>query len=132
VVAHVLLHDSVLATLTILLPIIPVSFLVSVLGLCSYLPLSLCSHYNSNSTATLLILGVVRRVDRTHEQLDEPHLRGKIDTALSRHFSLFKLKVGCAIDKTTDLGVVVEFFEESSGFLVVSYLCEFWISVTGP
>ncbi len=45
---------------------------------------------------------------------------------LPHHLGLFYLKVGCTVDQSTNLGVVVQLFKELCGFHVVSNLGELY------
>lgn len=91
---------------------------------------SFCSHYSLTSgqpTATrLLVLGIVRRVDRTKEKLDEPHLGGEVDSTatLTSNLVLLNLVRTRAVDDGTKERVVVEFLEVLLSLEVVTDLSE--------
>lgn len=72
-----------------------------------------------------LTLGIVAGVNRTHQELNDPHAWIKVDTALPHHLFLLRLEVGCAVHETTDDRMVVELFEEFLGLEIVTDLSEF-------
>lgn len=71
-------------------------------------------------------LGIVASINRTHQELDDPHAWVKIDTALPHHLCLLRLEVGSTVHETTDDRVVIELFKEFLGLEIVTDLSEFY------
>lgn len=58
---------------------------------------------------TLLVLGIVGRINSAEDQLDHPEVGSQIDGRLgASHFRGFVLVVGGAVDFGSDHGIVVE------------------------
>lgn len=71
-------------------------------------------------TVSLLVLGIVRRVNGTEEQFDDPEVGREINRRVSvRHLVLLVLVVGSAIDHGTNVRIRVELPKELLRHLIV-------------
>lgn len=65
---------------------------------------------------SLLVLGVVRRVDGAEDELQDPEVGGEVDRWVgTSHLGGLVLEVGRDIDQVADGGVVIELAEEFGG-----------------
>lgn len=70
----------------------------------------------------LLVLTIVRRINSTKQELDEPKLRRQSNT-LSLHLLTLVLVIARAVNQATDHWVLIELAQELTCLLIVADLC---------